>query len=229
MHSREYEELLQEVKALKRRLGNTMVTGGGGSAAPNSAEYVVLANTAALTAERRLVAGTGVSLTDGGANGDVTIAATTGSSQVVQIVHTATAAVNSGTTQIPFDDTIPQNSEGDEYMTLSITPTNAAHRLRIDVLVNGSNSNASQWITAAVFQDSGNDALAAGAQFIVTATATQPVGFSHDMVAGTTSATTFKVRMGGSASGTRTLNGQSAARRLGGVWFSSIIITEYIP
>jgi len=76
MHTREYEELLQDIKALKRRLGTTTVTGGGGSGsfAPTSAEYVVLANSASLTAERRLVAGTGITLTDGGANGDVQVA-----------------------------------------------------------------------------------------------------------------------------------------------------------
>ena len=46
------------------------------------------------------------------------------------------------------------------------------------------------------------------------------------MTAGTTSATTFKVRIGGNSSVTVTLNGQSGARRLGGVASSSITITE---
>jgi hypothetical protein len=48
--------------------------GGGGGGAPTGAEYVVLTLSGGLSAERRLQVGTGLSLTDGGANGDVTIA-----------------------------------------------------------------------------------------------------------------------------------------------------------
>lgn len=48
--------------------------GGGGGGAPTGASYVVLSLDATLTAERRLQVGTGLSLTDGGAGGDVTIA-----------------------------------------------------------------------------------------------------------------------------------------------------------
>lgn len=45
----------------------------GGVGAPTGAQYVVLALNADLTAERRLVAGTGLTAVDGGANGDVTL------------------------------------------------------------------------------------------------------------------------------------------------------------
>lgn len=55
--------------------------GGGGNHAPKSAQYVTLAHTGALTHERVLTAGTGISITDGGANGHVTIAATGGSTR----------------------------------------------------------------------------------------------------------------------------------------------------
>ena len=49
---------------------------GGGSGAPTDAEYVVMALNGTLTNERKLTAGTGISITDGGAGGDVTIAST---------------------------------------------------------------------------------------------------------------------------------------------------------
>lgn len=49
------------------------------SGAPVGASYVVIANDGTLTADRKLTAGTGISLTDGGANGNITIAATGGS------------------------------------------------------------------------------------------------------------------------------------------------------
>lgn len=165
------------------------------------------------------------------AKGRVTAAAngSGGSSVVVQIVTTQTGAVATGTTAVPTDDTIPQNTEGDEYMTLGVTPTNAAHKLRIDVVLFGTASANNKWNTVGLFQDSTADALAVGASFQTLATAGMPVSFSHIMTAGTTSATTFKVRAGTQGSATFTFNGQSGGRLWGGVIASSITITEYVP
>jgi hypothetical protein len=52
--------------------------GGGGGGAPTNAQYVTLATNATLTQERVLTAGTGISLTDSGAGGTITIDATGG-------------------------------------------------------------------------------------------------------------------------------------------------------
>ena len=49
--------------------------GGGGGGAPTNAEYVVMALNGTLTNERKLTAGSRITITDGGAGGDVTIAA----------------------------------------------------------------------------------------------------------------------------------------------------------
>lgn len=49
--------------------------GGGGGGAPTTASYVVLGANGTLTAERVLTQGSGVVITDGGAGGNVTIAA----------------------------------------------------------------------------------------------------------------------------------------------------------
>lgn len=50
----------------------------GGSGAPTNAQYVVLTTNGTLTNERVLTAGTGISITDGGAGSTVTIEATGG-------------------------------------------------------------------------------------------------------------------------------------------------------
>lgn len=149
-------------------------------------------------------------------------------SKVVKIVKTLTGAVATGSTQLPEDDSIPQKTEGDEYMTCSITPSSATNRLRIDVNASLSPSVTS-WITGALFQDSASDALAGSTNFQGTGTAACNISFTHDMLAGTTSATTFKFRAGMDRAGTTTFNGAGGARRLGGVMASSIVITEYIP
>lgn len=51
-------------------------TGGGGGGAPTTSQYVTLATDAGLSDERVLTAGTGISITDGGAGTTVTIAVT---------------------------------------------------------------------------------------------------------------------------------------------------------
>lgn len=145
---------------------------------------------------------------------------------VQNTVYYSTGAVATGTTQIPYDDTIPQNTEGDQYMELNFVPTNVNNKLLIQVTAFASHSG-SYTMVYALFQDSTANALAAVLQDHETSTT---VGgsrtFSHSMKAGTTSLTTFKVRIGGTGAGTTTFNGDGGARKLGGVMSSSIMITE---
>jgi hypothetical protein len=144
----------------------------------------------------------------------------------VQIVATNYSAVATGTTLIPYDDTIPQNTEGDQYMTQAITPKSATNRLFIEVRMSLAVSSGSQRI-AALFQDSTANALAAMTTFTGAFTDMIVINLTHDMVAGTTSSTTFKVRAGSDTAGTTTFNGAIGARKFGGITLSSIKITEY--
>lgn len=148
-----------------------------------------------------------------------------GAGGVVQVVNTQTGAVATGTTLIPVDDTIPQSTEGDQYMTLAITPKATTNKLKIDVVFIASSTATGDFITAALFQDSTANALAAAFERNDTAGG-KTITFTHWMTAGTTSATTFKVRGGSNASGTTTFNGNGGNRRFGGVAASSITITE---
>ncbi len=152
------------------------------------------------------------------------IKAYTDGSGIVQIVHVQDGDVATGTTVIPYDNTIPQNTEGDEYMTLAITPTSATNKLRIDVVVHGEHS-ATAHHTAALFQDSVANALAVADNFNGGRPSIVPT-FTHFMTAGTTSETIFKVRAGGDTAGTFTFNGTTGGRRYGGVLASAITITE---
>lgn len=150
-----------------------------------------------------------------------------GTSEVVQVVNTQTGASSTTTTIVPLDDTIPQNTEGGEFMTLAVTPTNASNILYIDVTIFCVHSTAS-WMIAALFQDTTANALAAMPAYNTTSAGGVPITFRHKMTAGTTSATTFKVRAGGGGAGTTTFNGSGGARLFGGVLASSITITEVL-
>ena len=149
----------------------------------------------------------------------------TGVGKIVQVVNEMDTAVATGTTAMPDDDTIPQISEGDEYLSVAITPTSASNKLLIQVIVNG-DCSGEKVITAALFQDSTAGALAGTQSARDGATNDQhQIAFNHYMAAGTTSATTFRVRAGG-ASNTFTLNGHSSGRLLGGVNASSLTVME---
>lgn len=149
--------------------------------------------------------------------------------RVAQIVTYATGAAATGTGTIPFDDTIPQNTEGDQYMSLAITPTSASSTLEIEVTVFASTTAAATNMCVALFQDSTANALAAGYTVTVSNTCLVCITYKHIMAAGTTSATTFKVRAGPDAAGTVTFNGLYGGRRYGGVMPSRITIKEYLP
>jgi len=142
----------------------------------------------------------------------------------VQVVNTQTGIVLTGTTTTPDDDTIPQITEGDEYMTLAITPTSINNRLRIVVVINLSSSVANALITA-LFQDATANALTVASESKATGEKTC-ISFSYEMVAGTVSSTTFRVRAGAPSAGTTTFNGDGGTRKFGGVLASSITITE---
>jgi hypothetical protein len=144
---------------------------------------------------------------------------------VIQTVNYQTGAVATGTTTMPFDDTIPQNTEGTEFLSLAITPTNASNKLLIRVVVFATMS-IQQWYVMALFQDSTANALAGAANYEFIGTSGVPIVKEHYMTAGTTSATTFKVRVGGNVASTITLNGAGGGRLLGGVLTSSITIQE---
>ena len=157
----------------------------------------------------------------------VQVVSNIGQSTFGKSANLAFGAVDSGTTTIPFDDTIPQNTEGDQYMQLSITPTSATNKLIIDVnivLANGITGTSE--LIAALFQDSTANALASAWTTQATSFNGSIISFSYYMTSGTTSSTTFKVRAGSDSSGTTTFNGTGGSRKLGGVSASSMTITE---
>lgn len=136
-------------------------------------------------------------------------------------------ATTSGTTTIPFDNTVPQNTEGFEVGTLSITPKNASNILVITCNTNLSHSAGTTYLSACLFQDSNADCIAAGYAYLTTPAGGANPGFQYVVAAGTTSATTFKVRVGANAAGTVTVNGQSGGQIYGGALRSVLTITEY--
>lgn len=145
---------------------------------------------------------------------------------VVQVVSSLTSAVATGTTVIPYDDTIPQITEGDQYMTCVITPKSATNILVIESLFFGGSSVAVDNVNA-LFQDATANALVAISVYQATATGGVNIKLVHTMTAATTSPTTFRLRAGPGSAATMTFNGQAAGRKFSTITKSSMTIWEY--
>jgi len=166
-------------------------------------------------------------LTSAGAGAPPTFAAAAAGGKILQVVNVTNSASSTSTTTMPLDDSIPQNSEGFEVMTLAITPADTGNKLIIQVQCTSMTLNAATATrTVALFQDSTANALAASTGHQSVSSGTYNMMLNHYMTAGTTSSTTFKVRIGSNVAGTIEINGQSAARKFGGVAASSITIWE---
>ena len=147
--------------------------------------------------------------------------------KLLQMVNTQTGTLATGSGNIEADNTIPQITEGNQYMSLAITPTSASSILLIDVFAIAAAGNDTI-MSAALFQDSTANALASITGLIAGTDKIYTFAFRHKMTAGTTSATTFKVRIGGNA-GNTTFNGRASGQLLGGSLASSITIMEVSP
>jgi hypothetical protein len=150
----------------------------------------------------------------------------------IKYANNNTYSSHSSITTPSFDDTIPQSSEGvDVGVDVTITPSSASNILVLEASVSCSHSGSGEE-SAFILQDSGTDAIAATKVEGENASGGQhdTIICRHTMLAGTTSATTFKVRCGSPINGTLYLNGgQSSGRKFGGVMYNSLVVTEYTP
>lgn len=148
---------------------------------------------------------------------------------IQQIVVTSDNALRTtSSTAIPADDTVPQNTEGDEYTQLAtaFTPKSATSILYIELEVPAARAGADT-IVMALFRDSVANALDARALFTPGNNMPVLMRLEYRMVAGQTSAINFKTRLGSNTANALYLNGISSGRLLGGVQKSFMKITEY--
>lgn len=148
--------------------------------------------------------------------------------QEIQRLRSASGAVQTGTTTVSSfgADTIPQNTQGDQYFSQAITPTSSANVFEIESLISLANSGTSTRWGTMLFQDSTASALAAEYLAASSSGTLTQHRLSWLMQTGTLSSTTFKIRAGNNAAGTTTVNGEGGARTLGGVFNSYLQVKE---
>lgn len=145
---------------------------------------------------------------------------------IVQVRYLNDTSYTTGSTQIPSDDTLPQNTEGFQVMSLAITPKASAnvltHTHRLGIMA----SSAGTQLTAALFQDSTASAVAVVMSEITGANSLTAMTIDYVMVAGTTSATTFAIRIGGNGGGTVEFGGRAGSALMSTAIHSNMRILE---
>jgi hypothetical protein len=146
---------------------------------------------------------------------------------LVQEVSSSTSSRVTCSTALLGDDTIPQNTEGDEVLTVTITPKSATNLLLIEFNTFYSVSTA-QSVTAGLFQDSTAGAISSSVLGTMgTAGYFTNSTLRHKMTAGTTSSTTFKIRVGCQVAPRIVyINGSPTARVLGGTASTWLTVKE---
>lgn len=136
---------------------------------------------------------------------------------------------------IPWDNSVPAITEGTEVETSVITPDNGSNILLIEytafAFMQGSPSEP---ITVALFVDATAAALAAASSSHFDVAGSDRIALlqlRHFLVAGSTVARTYRIRVGQNTGGNNTeLNGDSAGVQLyGGIASAVMTVTEYTP
>jgi len=154
--------------------------------------------------------------------------------QVVKIHHYVnnTYQASAASAALPVDNTIPQITEGTEFLAFAMTPVSATSTLLIDVNIQLATTSADE-VCAALFVDSTANALVANTQYMGGGSPREqnPMRIVYKVAAASTTARTYRVRAGqGSGNGLTFCNGSDDATRNGkyaGKVASTITITEY--
>lgn len=146
---------------------------------------------------------------------------------VVQIVSDSETAYTTLGTILPLDNTIPQNTEGVEILAVAITPKHASSILEIDFV--GSFGGFSERATAALFVDSTAAALNANGCTVTNSGQMNTIALKRVLVAGSTSARTYKIRAGSDVAADVFLNGDSISRQYGGICTAVLTVKEILP
>lgn len=152
-----------------------------------------------------------------------------GNGKIAQVVAAESSALFTTTAQIPNDDTIPQQTEGAEFLTVTITPGSASSILQVEASCFFTLAVATAGI-AALFRDATANAIAALVISITNGNNANGIYIRARVAASITSATTFKWRIGNTDGSTSLqVNGVGGGRLMGGVAAANLTVTEILP
>jgi hypothetical protein len=144
---------------------------------------------------------------------------------VVQVVSSTFATASSISAVIPFDDTIPQSTEGSELLSATITPKSSTNKILVQFSGFCASPNTGFSSSHVLFR--GSTAINATCLSHSVANETLPVAIHHFDSPATASAVTYSVRIGPSL-GTVAIgyNSNGGTRRFGGAASAVLTLTE---
>jgi hypothetical protein len=147
--------------------------------------------------------------------------------QLAQIVTTTNSSATGALTGvIPLDNTIPQITEGNQIMSITVTPKSSTSIFEIDIIAHLSVLTTASWITMALFRDSGANAIASTLQTI-NGNWINCFTMKVFVTSNSITATTFYVRAGSSAQNIY-FNAAANVPYMGGTLNSYITVKEWI-
>lgn len=135
--------------------------------------------------------------------------------------YTANADI---TTPIPIDDTIPQNTEGTQILTVTLTPSSTMSKVRVRFQAWATHT-AVQNVIAALFVGTAADAVRADVKTVPIASGNVGLGFEFEHTPGITTPVTYAIRVG-PFNGTMRLNGSPSGRNFGGAAAATLVAEE---
>jgi hypothetical protein len=154
------------------------------------------------------------------------------SGKVLQVTRSTTTSVITCGTAIPWDDTIPQSSEGNEVLTIAITPISATSIIYLKFDASGSaNGAVTNSATIAFFKDSDTNAIyATQVPFWTASGYGAKFNGSYSELSSSTTLRTYKVRIGINNANSIFINGNaSGGRQYGGVSIAQLEAWEIEP
>lgn len=144
---------------------------------------------------------------------------------VVQTVRSTINTPQTISSVIPGDNTKPQQTEGVEVITVTITPTNVNNKLRVRGVI-PMTKQGTDWLVAALFRDGGADAIGVGVVWQDAVGSWFDVIVDNEVIAGALTPTTFKVRVGSFSGATVELFQYAGTPYFGGLWIASLTVDE---
>jgi hypothetical protein len=146
---------------------------------------------------------------------------------VLQQLYTDTNATPSTSSFVAAgSNTIPQQTDGIEVLSITVTPKAATSKIRVDAIVPASCNTNATWFVS-LFRDGGANALVTvpashNASFML------PAPLTFEVAAGSIALTTFKIRIGLAQSGSSLfLNSSSGTPFFGGSIRATMALTEF--
>lgn len=136
---------------------------------------------------------------------------------------TGTIPASTGSTQLPWDNTVPLITEGVQIWSTSFTPISATSRIIVQFAITVASSVAARASTTAVFY--GNTIFGASGNYCQTVNVPYNTSLSMVRASGSTATVTIQARTGLNGTGTSFVN-QTSAGTLGGAAVSQYTITE---